>query len=325
MKDRSFYYFQILIILLAFAVVSVAFLYLESDFKNYSIQNITIILLAMTLGMILSLLMIRSLTNKIVKEKKESNVNYQDETDINDIKNVLKDDRGEIEKEQNGVETKRSIEVNILDTQTVLKEERSGIGKEQNSVETKINIDVNILDAQTAFLKMEERLLCELKALEKRSNINLIIGSVIAVIGWVLLFWFIYEIGGQETEGWRILNTFLPRLSIVAIMEVFSFFFLKLYRESIERIRYYQNEITNIEAKKVAIIVACMSDNENSNKKEIINSLLSVERNIFIKKGETTMELEKYRIDNSFNSNLIKSLKELGIGLIQNRKEVSQS
>lgn len=291
--NKNIFYYQMLIIILAFLAVFVAFLYRNEIHVNFPDSQIGIILmlLATTLGMILSLLMNKSLTNIISKEKKASNINYQDEKDIN--KN---------------------------NTKNVSKEERNKTGKELNLVETKKELEVNILDVQTAFLKMEERLLCELKALGKRSNTNLIIGSVIAIIGWGLLVWFIYDVSGQELEGWSILNTFLPRLSIVAIMEFFSFFFLKLYRESIERIRYYQNEITNIEAKKVAIIVACMLDNENDNKKTIINSLLSVERNVFIKKGETTMELEKYRIDSSSNNNLIKILKELGNGLIPNKK-----
>ncbi|MCH5172547.1 MAG: hypothetical protein J1F31_06955 [Erysipelotrichales bacterium] len=300
MKNKNIFYFQMLIIVLAFSAVSVAFLYRNEIHVNFPNNQIGIILmsLATALGMILSLFMSKSLTNIVSKEKKASNVCYQNEKDINKS-----------------------------NTKDVLKEERSKTEKNSNIVETKKDIEVNILDVQTAFLKMEERLLCELKALGKRSNINLIIGSVIAVIGWGLLILFIYDVNGQELEGWSILNTFLPRLSIVAIMEVFSFFFLKLYRESIERIRYYQNEITNIESKKVAIIVACMLDNENDNKKTIINSLLSVERNVFIKKGETTMELEKYRIDSSSNNNLIKILKELGNGLIpiKNRGEGSQS
>ena len=82
-----------------------------------------------------------------------------------------------------------------------------------------------------------------------------------------------------------------------------------------DRIRYYQNELTNIETKKTAILVACMVENDNEHKKSLIENLISVERNIFLKKGETTIELEKIRMDNSFGNNVLKYIKDLGLGL----------
>lgn len=174
---------------------------------------------------------------------------------------------------------------------------------------------VDVQNVQTAFLKIEERLSNEIKAIGQRGNNNLIIGSIVAFLGCLLLLWFIYEVNNKELEGWNLLNAILPRLSIVMIIEVFSFFFLKLYKESIDRIRYYHNELTNIQSKKTALLIACMVENDNEHKKSLIENLISVERNIFLKKGETTIELEKIRMDNSFGNNVLKYIKDLGLGL----------
>lgn len=177
-------------------------------------------------------------------------------------------------------------------------------------------VQISILDIQTAFLKSEERLIKEVKALGKRSNINLVIGSVIALIGWALLVWFIIDINNKEMQGWQMLNAFIPRLTIIIMIEIFSYFFLKLYRESIDRIRYYQNEITNIESKKIAILASVISD-KDATCKSIIESLLKVDRNILLRKGETTIELEKLKIENNSSKNLLSNLKDLGLGFIQ--------
>lgn len=184
------------------------------------------------------------------------------------------------------------------------------------SSENGSKVQISILDIQTAFLKSEERLINEVKALGKRSNINLVIGSVIALIGWTLLVWFIIDINNKDMQGWQMLNAFIPRLTIIIMIEIFSYFFLKLYRESIDRIRYYQNEITNIESKKIAILASVISD-KDATCKSIIETLLTVDRNILLKKGETTIELEKLKIENNSSKNLLNNLKDLGLGFIQ--------
>ena len=214
---------------------------------------------------------------------------------------------------------KKSIAIQIINNEDAHKDvgNRTKIdGKTISDSHVKeLDIKVDILDVQTSFKKIEERLEKEIKAVGKRANLNLVIGSVIAIIGWVLLYLFVCDVSDMELEGWQLLNAFLTRLSIIIIIEMFSYFFLKLYRESMDRIRYYQNELTNIETKKTAILVACMLENDNEHKKSLIENLISVERNVFLKKGETTIELEKIRMDNSFSKSVIKSIKDLGLGL----------
>lgn len=173
---------------------------------------------------------------------------------------------------------------------------------------------------QTAFLKSEERLQKELNNIEHRAKVNLIMGSVIAFLGWIVLAWFVFDMSHNNLHGWLLMNSFLPRLTIVAFIELFSFFFLKLYRESMERILYYQNEITNIESKKIALLTSIVLESNCDQKEAIIESLLSTERNMVLRKGETTIGLEKVRLENSTAKSVIQTLKELGLTIVSGAK-----
>jgi len=178
--------------------------------------------------------------------------------------------------------------------------------------------DIDIRDIQTTFLKTEERLTLEIKSLGKRANLNLIIGSAIAVIGWGVLVWFIFELRIKEYFGWQLLNAFVPRLTMVIMIETFSFFFLKLYRESIDRIKYYQNEITNVELKKIAVQTLCLEGQSTKQSTLIIEKLISTERNALLKNGDSTIELEKLKIDSYSTMNIVKSLQDLGVLITNN-------
>ncbi len=284
MKNKNIFGVQLGLALFALVIILVAFTIKENDLIlfGYNVTNITYSILMLTAGIMSGVVMRYALQDKNIKE------------------NEIIYEKGE-EKDGSKI-TEDNANKSSKDTKS-----DKPIPQQQ--------ISVNILDVHTAFLKIEERLLSEIKAVGKRSNLNLIIGSVVALIGWGLLLWFVFDVHDNKLEGWKLLNAFLPRLSIIIIIEMFSYFFLKLYRESMDRIRYYQNELTNIETKKTAILVACMVENDNEHKKSLIENLISVERNIFLKKGETTIELEKIRMDNSFGNNVLKYIKDLGLGL----------
>ena len=283
MKNKNLFNLQLGLALFALVLILLTFAIKKNELLLISerITSIMVSLLSISSGLLIGAIMKYTLAEKDVKDKKTATVQCDE-----NVGSKITDDDTNISSQETGLDV----------------------------VNTQKDISVNILDVHTAFLKIEERLLDEIKAVGKRANLNLIIGSVVALIGWGLLFWFVCDVSDMELEGWKLLNAFLPRLSIIIIIEMFSYFFLKLYRESIDRIRYYQNELTNIETKKMAILISCMLENNNEHKKSLIENLISVERNVFLKKGETTIELEKIRMDNSFSNSVIKSIKDLGLG-----------
>lgn len=181
---------------------------------------------------------------------------------------------------------------------------------------------INILDLHTAFISSEDRLKEELNANSKRATINLIMGSAIGIMGILILFWFVYDlfdvsVDVQNTQIIRSIEIFGARLCVVLLIEFFSFFYLKLYRDCIERTRYYQNELTNIESKKIAILSsAILGDTQHT--KAIIEKMLCVERNFIIPKDCTTVELERIRSNSKIDINIPEVLEKLGIKLSSN-------
>lgn len=104
------------------------------------------------------------------------------------------------------------------------------------------------------------------------------------------------------------LTYFLPRISLTIFIEIFSYFFLNLYKKNLEDIKYFQNEVTNLESKYLALLYAFESNNGQI-KAKVIEMLMGTERNFILKKDETTIELEKSKIEAQSSNNTIQALK----------------
>jgi uncharacterized protein YuzE len=162
--------------------------------------------------------------------------------------------------------------------------------------------------AKSAFLKstyqeilsdlktIQQRLYREISKLSLRANLNLAIGSATTIVAILILYLTV----GSHTPNFdsigHSLSFFIPRISIVVFIEIFSFFFLKLYRTNLSDIKYYQNEMTNVEFKLLALKSAFAKDDLDSIK-SVINNFSTIERNFILKKGESTVEVEKSKID----------------------------
>jgi len=94
------------------------------------------------------------------------------------------------------------------------------------------------------------------------------------------------------------------------MIELFAFFFLSLYRTGLGEIKYFQNEITNIEAKHAALQASQRLDKEET-QAAIILLLAGTERNNIMTKDQTTVELEKIRLEKTANTQLLGIIKDL--------------
>jgi hypothetical protein len=70
----------------------------------------------------------------------------------------------------------------------------------------------------------------------------------------------------------------VTRISLVAFIEIFAYFFLRLYRYSIFEIKYFQNETTNAEFRVVALEAALLTEDKEIIKK-ICADMSKTERN----------------------------------------------
>lgn len=179
-----------------------------------------------------------------------------------------------------------------------------------------------------SFLITIERIKNEIRRLSLRANINLIIGVGISFFGIYVLgkgidvfndhsFLTFINVEGQTVSKPidEILIQVLPRISFVFIVELFAYFFLKLYKNGLDEIKYFHNELTNIESKLVTVEVAYITKNEIAMQKAL-DVLVSTERNFILKKDETTVELQKARSDSENIQNIMKAIPEL----FKNRK-----
>jgi DeoR/GlpR family transcriptional regulator of sugar metabolism len=96
----------------------------------------------------------------------------------------------------------------------------------------------------------------------------------------------------------------------VFLVEVFAFFFLKLYSQTLGELRHTHNEITNTEMKSSGLQVAIAS----ADKKSIAHaaqSAIDTERNFVLDKGKTTIDLERYKSDGDQSAMTLNILREM--------------
>jgi hypothetical protein len=162
---------------------------------------------------------------------------------------------------------------------------------------------------------IKTRLDIDMKRVSRTASINLALGFATTVIAITYLSYSLLttddttKIITTEIQNKSDVNIilatflvkFLPRLSVSIFIELFSFFFLKMYNINLEEIKYLNNERTNIEMKLLALNVALTNKDENT-LNEILLELIKTERNFILKKDETTVELSKA----SFESNIYK-------------------
>ncbi|MES2806867.1 MAG: hypothetical protein V4652_15000 [Bacteroidota bacterium] len=181
--------------------------------------------------------------------------------------------------------------------------------KEEAIKNNKVNNLINYIENKT------NRLDDEILRLRKSANLNLVIGSLSTFIA---IFCLLYEVFYNEIDfsnNVQILSHYIPRISLVLFIEIFAFFFLKLYKSNLFEIKYFNNEKTNIEFKIFSLKTAILYED-----KEMINACISnfinIERNFILKKDESTIDLEKHKYDNINNTDL----KDLILGILKTNK-----
>jgi len=150
----------------------------------------------------------------------------------------------------------------------------------------------NSENAIGAFDNARFRILDHISKLRNNSVTNLFIGIGIAVIGVIILFTAIFQIDSFsdptshrfDTSGF-LTFALLPKLSTTLFVQIFAYFFLAMYRSNQNEIRYFQNEITNIDAGAAATILY-LQDKTAANAKIVLAALAKTERNRILKKNE---------------------------------------
>ena len=112
---------------------------------------------------------------------------------------------------------------------------------------------VEYSDVQGIFDANVSRLEREIHALSRRGNLNLTIGVITTGFAVGLLAYMVMNEDAPTGDTADVLSHYIPRISTVSFIEVFSYFFLRLYRASLAEIKYYQNELTVLAGQRVAL------------------------------------------------------------------------
>ncbi len=176
-----------------------------------------------------------------------------------------------------------------------------------------IRKDKYISDLRKQCLQVRERLTKEIDSLGRRGNLNLVIGVITTVAAVSVLATTVLS-GNHTLTANELIAYYAPRLTLSIFIEIFAFFFLKLYKAGLAEIKYFQNELTNAELKFIAVEKSVMAGKDSSTA-EVITELATTERNFKLGKGESTVDLEKYRSDQASNQKIMESL----AGLIKNK------
>jgi hypothetical protein len=163
------------------------------------------------------------------------------------------------------------------------------------------------LDATRIFRNSRSRMRNEIRRLNSISTRNLAIGigfSVAALFFIASPLIFATSLPDTQSQGdqqnaqainW-LLRYYLPRLGVGLLLQFVGFFFLRLYVANEQDIKHNSNEITNMEAKMIAVQVA-LDRNDRTLFRPIVDSFAKTERNFILKKNEKSVHDE----DRKFN------------------------
>lgn len=175
--------------------------------------------------------------------------------------------------------------------------------------------DKDVDDENTAneikhtFLASEERIKIEIKNLKRRATINLSLGVSLSIAALLVFFFLVYNEKPDE-DYQKVFLHFAPRVGLVVFVELLAYFFLKLYKSTLTSVQYYHNELTNIETRKIAAIVAIKHCKEDKIW-QTVEYLLKVERNVLVKDKETTIQMEMLKLQSKKDNSDLLSMQGL--------------
>lgn len=160
------------------------------------------------------------------------------------------------------------------------------------------------------FESLSYRINGELTRLRKSANLNLVIGTLTTLCAILALGYEVFSTELEFSNTTKVFSHYIPRLSIIVFIEIFAFFFLKLYKATLTDIKYFNNEKTNIDFKIISLKTA-LNTGDTKLIQLMLEELIKTERNFKLSKNESTVELEKIKNDTNNNQIIAQLLEKL--------------
>ncbi|MDO3695915.1 hypothetical protein QVZ41_13775 [Wenyingzhuangia sp. chi5] len=308
-KNSPFRFTTVILALLIVATITVITLKLFSDdleLSKFTDKKTEIIVI---IGMLVSMLVALPTIAKFLISEKEYR-SFDDERDSTFTKQLREE--LDLEKKLNEL-LKETVTVNkiqeVVYDKTLQNVESSLLKKIEEKYEKHINYELkhNLISSQlNPIIRDTEKYIDKL---QRNSIVNLIIGIIGTITAITILAITILDKNSESIEIGNFLIYFLPRLTFVVFIQLFAFFFLRLYKSNLEDAKYFQNELTNLNSKTSALKIAHLLGKDDK-VDELIKVLSLTERNFKLNKEESLQILEKAKIEKDFDSNMLKAFSE---------------
>jgi hypothetical protein len=164
-----------------------------------------------------------------------------------------------------------NIEAVLLDR--VAKELPTKLMEQLNTNTIQQRANAQIRDGLHTGRKRLER---ELASIERRGTVNLAIGSVTTAVAVVLLYQAATT-PPQNTDLMALVTFYVPRVTLAIFVEVFSFFFLRLYRTGLVDLKYFHGELLTLDL-RIAALETAISNNDQESLRHVVSSLVDTDR-----------------------------------------------
>lgn len=305
LKNRRFTLYGIMLSVIGLVIIltkDLAYNYFDIQFSF-----IVIITGAISLAFGIGFILFRYLQNGSFIKFSESDISNQNlRSEIQDLRFELiklRKKSGETAEYENISKTiNNAIDSTI--TEDFIKSKIDSFYSDKAILETKRK------DILNEFENLGYRINGELTRLRKSANLNLVIGTLITICAIFALGFEVFNNEIEFSNTTKLLSHYIPRLSIIVFVEIFAFFFLKLYKATLSDIKYFNNEKTNIDFKIISL-KAALNIGDDKVIQIMLEELIKTERNFKLSKDESTVELEKAKNETNNNQILVQLLEKL--------------
>lgn len=213
-------------------------------------------------------------------------------------------------------DVEESTETNVPAPSPANQTGNTGEGRPTPSIRQQISnsMMVSVMD------NTRQRLMLEIKYQKNTSYFNLAVSIVLSVVALFVMWMYAFDtlivdsktqITSTNTLTWLdFAYVAIPKFGLVLFIELVALSFYKTYKTNLDNIKYYQNELTSIESRRIALYTSLIKGSDE-NIKSCIDTLLKIDRNFKLVDGESTIELEKLKLDYNYLSKVAKSFKDI--------------
>lgn len=150
------------------------------------------------------------------------------------------------------------------------------------------------------------RVLGQVRVHERRADLALYIAASASAFGLAVLTIVVFGEGARLSfERWADALIYLgPRVSLILAAEYGALVSYQVFKESLREVRYYSNELMNLEMRGAALAATTMPLS-GEHAAEIVSAMGKTERNLRLSKDETTVELEEAKARGAAQKDLL--------------------